>query len=137
MTLLWRQVIEYASDLLIFGPPLDGTRRYQLCFSDRGDEYCKRVYKNLAKETLGDVLASSALAMAYQEKVIQLRDNEIERLRTKEDIVDFNETKNGERFFRVFDNTCRRRLTACVCGFNDYNKPIDDLLTITMLNRPK
>ena len=83
----------------------------------------------MAKETLGDVQSSSALIMAYQEKVIQLRDNEIHRLSTKEDVICFNETENGERFFCVFDNMCRRRLMAAVCGFNDYNKPIVDLLT--------
>ena len=87
LTLTWREVISFASDLLIFGPPLDGTRRYNLCFRDRADAYSKRIYKNLAKETLGDVQSSSALTMAYQEKVIQLRDNKIHRLSTKNDVI--------------------------------------------------
>ena len=129
-TLTWQEVIQYAEEILIFGPPLDGTRRYNTCFRDRGAEYCKRVYRHLGNETLGDVQSSSALALAYQEKVIQIQQNEIHRLQNKTELAGFNETVHGERFFRVFDNMCRRRMLQAVCGFNDYNKPIVDLTTI-------
>ena len=128
--LTWQEVIQYAKEMLIFGPPLDGTRRYNRCFRDRGEEYCKRVYRHLGNETLGDVQSSSALALAYQEKVIQMQQNEIHRLKNKKELMDFNETVHGARFFRVFDNMCRRRMLHAVIGFNDYNQPIVDLTTI-------
>ena len=130
LTLSWQQVIALSEDLLIFRPPLDGTRQYRRCFKGKGESYCKRVYKNLAKETLGDVLTSSALTMAYQEKMIEFREKEIARLRLAKDVVAFNDTKHGERFFRVWDNMCRRRLTSAVTGFNDYNRPLIDLETV-------
>ena len=130
LTLSWQQVIALSEDLLIFGPPLDGTRQYRRCFKGKGESYCKRVYKNLAKETLGDVLTSSALTMAYQEKMIEFREKEIARLRLAKDVVAFNDTKHGERFIRVWDNMCQRRLTSAVTGFNDYNRPLIDLETV-------
>ena len=73
LTLSWKQVIGLSEDLLLFGPPLDGTRQYRRCFKGKAESYCKRVYNNLAKETPGDVLTSSALTMAYQEKMIEFR----------------------------------------------------------------
>ena len=130
LTLKWREVLAFADQLLIFGPSTNSTRRYNRCFRDRGAGYVDRVYKNLARETLGDVRQSSALLVAYLERVVVLRDNEIVDVHNHDDDLGFYETVNGERFFRVFDSMCRRRLLAAICGFNDYNKPIVDLLTI-------
>jgi hypothetical protein len=106
LTLSWKQVIMLSEDLLIFGPPLDGTREYRRCFKGKGETFCKRVYRNLAKETLGDVLTSSALTMAYQEKMIDFRNKEIVRIQSSKYVVSFNETAHGEQFFRVWDSMC-------------------------------
>lgn len=59
-----------------------------------------------------------------------MKDNEIVRLQSTHHTVDFNETEHGERFFRVFDNVCRRNMVAAACGFNDYNTPIVSLQVI-------
>ena len=77
---MWQQVIALSEDLLIFGPPLDRTQQYIHCFKGKGEIYCKRVYKNPAKETLGEVLTSNSLMVVYQEKTIEFRENEIVRL---------------------------------------------------------
>ena len=129
---MWHEVISLANFFLVFGPLLVGTRRYNLCFRDRANAYSTQIYKNIAKETLGEVQSSSALTMAYQEKVIQLCTNEIHFLRTApyNDFICFNKTEHDERFFRVFDNMCQQRMLQAICGFNDYKQPIVDLATV-------
>jgi hypothetical protein len=89
-------VITFSEDVRIFSPPLDGTRQHRRCFKGKHESYYKHVYKNLAKENLVDVLASSALTMTYQEKMIEFRDKEIAKLRPDKYVVAFNDTKNGE-----------------------------------------
>ena len=64
LTMSWQQVIVLSEDLLIFSTSLDGTRQYIRCFKGKGENYCKSVYKNLAKEILSNVLTLSALTMA-------------------------------------------------------------------------
>jgi len=126
----WCHIIDLASDLLVFGPPLDGTRLYSECFDDRGEKYCMRVCMHLAKETHGDVYASSALLLAFQDRILAIRSGEIERLKIADPTVDFHDSPKGDLYFRVFDKLCRRKLAASVCGFHDYNQPIISLAVI-------
>ena len=91
-TTSWYQSIKLASKLLTFGPPLDGTHNYQRCFFWQGSWYCKRIYKYLWDETFGEIFASSFLMLAYQAKVIQLRENSTFCLNAIDHSVDFNKT---------------------------------------------
>ena len=93
-------------------------------FRDWAEEYCPWVYRHLVDETLGNVYLSSALTIAYQETVIKLKESWILCLLLWEEMVDFKETKNGAKFFCVFNNMCQRLILHSVSGFNDYNQPI-------------
>ena len=124
LTLPWYLLISLTMELLVFGSPVGGTRNYHRHFRNRGAQYCKRIHKYLANKTLGDIFASVALTLAYQEKLLQLKDNKIVRLKSTHHTVDFNKTQHGEQFFRVFDNVCRRNMVAAAYGFNDSTTPI-------------
>ena len=112
------------------GPPLDGTRNYQRCFCNRGCNYCKCTYKHMTDETLGDICASSLTTLAYQEKVVQLRETKSLCLNSTDHTVTFNETEHGECFFRVFDTMCCRHMFATGWGSNNYNRTIISLQTL-------
>ena len=88
--------MSFGAQVLIFGPSLNATRRYQRCFRDRGVACCKRIYRNLVNETLGDICQLSALLVSYLERVVVLEYNEIERLHAHEDILCFGETKHSK-----------------------------------------
>jgi hypothetical protein len=104
------------------------------------------VYTALVKETfdLDGVLPSSKLTVAYPEKMIQLRDKEIESLRSKKNSVAFNDTEHGKCSF-LFPMYRRHIKVLCinqrasffhienhrysqVYGFNDSNRPMIDLV---------
>ena len=61
--LSWQQVIALSEDLVIFGPPLDGMHQHRRCFKGKSENYYKRVFRDLAKEIMGNVLTPSALGM--------------------------------------------------------------------------
>ena len=64
--------------LLIFGPSLDGRRFYRLSFRDKiNKDLIRRIYRNLAKKTMGKVYTSGALSRASVDKILQLRTNEL------------------------------------------------------------
>ena len=126
LTISWALVVELSAHLLIFGAPLDGSRRYTKCFQKdrRSIPYLRRIYHNLAHETLGDVYSSSALVTAFDERLIQLLEAQVEREKLSDPGLDFNESPNSARFFRVFDIMCCNKLKGAICGLNNYNKPI-------------
>ena len=84
----------------------------------------------MANETLGDIFASEALTLVYQENLLQLKDNNSVCLKSTHHTVDLNTTEHGKPFFRVFDNVCRQNMVASSCGFNDCNAPIVSLQII-------
>ena len=70
-TIPWPALIDLAEDLMVFGPPLDGSRRYSKCFNQNRSDLgtLRAIFRGLARETIGDVYATSALVMAYAERV--------------------------------------------------------------------
>ena len=76
----------------------------------------------MARETFGDVFASSALALAYTKKNLALTECDLEVERHRELLLEFNETDQSHRFFECFDTMCRRNFERAIIGFNDYNK---------------
>lgn len=89
---------------------------------------------NLQKLDTGDPRGRAVverMILTYPEKVIVLQDSEIDRQCTVEDIACVNKTMHGEQFFCVFGDMCKKLLMLAICGFNDHNKPIVDILTIS------
>ena len=115
LTFSWKSFVNRAENLLFFGPPLDGVRHYHERFKDITNiQYIRKIYYDLAREAVGDRVSSSALAIAYKSRVMdvltgQLSEASIEvSLSIKEaDVFSLDENKQSDQFLRVLDNICR------------------------------
>ena len=67
---------------------------------------------------------------AFDERIIQVLESQIEREKLRDPELDFNETTHSSRFFRVFDIMCRNKLMGAIIGLNNYNRPIIEMSTI-------
>ena len=66
----WKQFIQHAEDVYVYGPPLDGARKYDLLFRGKTDTTkLKTIFYEMSKETTGDFYASSALMTAYSNQM--------------------------------------------------------------------
>ena len=102
-----KEVLELCDGMLVFGPPFNSSRRYNLAFGkDRTNtNYLKQIYWQLARETYGDAFSSSsALLQAYHQRVIAITSAELERSLANDQLLSFKETEKSELFFRVFDS---------------------------------
>ena len=124
-TFQWKHLVDLREQLKIFGPSLDGSRRYNLCFTKKTNiVYVKRVFWGLSQETWGDVYASSALYNAYLKRILELERAEMERVKQYDELLQFNETQSSKHFFKAFDNMCRRSLFETVSQLRDFNSYI-------------
>ena len=84
----------------------------------------KHIYRAMARKTWGDVYMSMGLTVAYQQRMLDIREVELHEARTTEKLLSFNETDRSNLFFRVFDNMCRRQLFYYVTHLTDTNQPL-------------
>ena len=70
MSFQWKDMVDYAEDLLIFGKPPKSLRLYSHLFNDKASlSYIHAILRQFALETRGDALAANSLAMAYFQKI--------------------------------------------------------------------
>ena len=116
-----------------------------------GEALSSYVFWLISLEILGDYFSSSALILAYQDRIKELDDAKYTWLQSKfnakytrlqskfnalqasdndisyhETLLDFNETKQSSRLFQVLDNMCRRQFLRFICSMNDHNWSIID-----------
>ena len=73
LTLSWKSIVDCAEDLLFFGPPLNGVQRYHNRFKDITKiQYIHKMYYTLTRETVGDHIFSSDLAISYKSRVVNV-----------------------------------------------------------------
>jgi len=82
------------------------------------------VYWALARETYGDVYSSSALSIAFRDKLLELESLEVERVRQIDELLSFNENNLTKHFFKAFDNMCRRSLLNTIVQMRDFNASV-------------
>jgi len=59
-------MINHTSDFLVYSPPLEGARRYDLLFKGEvNDLMLQSILYVIAQKTMGDFFSSSALYTAY------------------------------------------------------------------------
>ena len=96
----WRDLVQFAEDVLVFSQPLNNSRRYNMLFLDKSSvQLWQFVYRGMAREMFGDVFASSALALAYTQKMLALVECDLKVERHRELLLEFNETDQSHRFF--------------------------------------
>ena len=121
---VWKTMIDHASDLLVYSPPLEGARRYDLLFKGKVDNTKLRsIFYVMAQETMGDFYSSSALYTAYCRRSLVVCQSMLDKEVT-ERLLEFNETNRSKSFFTAFDNMCRRMFAKVLVQMNDHNKPI-------------
>jgi len=97
LTIAWSHVVSLADKLLIFGPPVDFVRRYSIVFRRlRVENQVKSVFRHFAAETLGDVVASSSLTLAYKDKLLLIKEQRIVEESEKDELLNFNETEKSQ-----------------------------------------
>jgi hypothetical protein len=122
--IVWKTMIDHASDLLVYSPPLEGARRYDLLFKGKVDTAKLRsIFYVMAQETMGDFYSSSALYTAYCRRSLVVCQSMLDKEVT-ERLLEFNETNRSKSFFTAFDNMCRRMFAKVLVQMNDHNKPI-------------
>ena len=126
LSFFWRDVVKQANDLYFFGPALDSSRRFSYAFGKnrKSITLLKRIYWDLGRETYGDTISSASLLIAYQSKLLAVREQQLKKEKTVDDLLTFNETNKSKLFFRVFDRTCRRMFSETIVCFRDTNQPI-------------
>ena len=86
------------------------------------------MYQDIARETVDDVYASSALALAFQDALVLAQQKEmVAPSSTATELIDFNETDKSALFFSLFDDLCRHRFLHAIVGFNDHCTSLVDL----------
>ena len=98
LTLAWKEMVELADQVLIFGRPYESTRNYDRLFRDKHKEvYVQQIFQDLSRETWGDHVASYALLCAYQNRLLTLaREKKAE---PKIQWLNFYETDKTDAFF--------------------------------------
>ena len=82
----------------------------------------------MARETVGDVYASSALALAFQDTLVLAQQKEmVAPSSTATELINFNETDKSALFFSLFDDLCQHRFLNAIVGFNDHCTSLVDL----------
>ena len=90
----------------IFGPLLNGHRQNKRLFRDKTNiQLLCCIYYNTSLGTLGGVYSSTALLLAYKEKLLAVCENKIQDMK-RERLLGFDETPHSQQFFRVIDNMC-------------------------------
>ena len=110
LTFSWQEVLDRCEDVYFFGPPVNGARRYEKLFYHKTRvSYLQHVFQNLARETVGDVYSSMALALAFQDALVLAQQKRLVKPAPKAatDLIDFNETEKSALFFSLFDELCR------------------------------
>ena len=87
----WWQVVKWADSVLLFAPPRNGVRAYNRLFKDETNvQWIQQIYRDMARETWGDAFMSLALTVAYQKRLIEIREIELVEARTTEQLLSFN-----------------------------------------------
>jgi len=127
----WRDLVQFAEDVLVFSQPLNNSCRYNMLFLDKSSvQLLQFVYRGMAREMFGDVFASSALALAYTQKMLALAECDLEVESHRELLLEFNETDQSHRFFECFDTMCRCNFEKAILCFNDYSKLFIDMACV-------
>ena len=110
VTILSSALIDLANDLLVFDPSLDGSRRYSKCFHAKRTDIVtlRTIFRGLARETTGDVYATSALAMAHDERVNAVLETSLALEKRSDPPLVFSDSKHSGMVFRVFNCVCPR-----------------------------
>ena len=77
----------------------------------------------------GDVYMSMGLTVAYQRRLLEIREVKLHETRTTEKLLSFNETDQSNLFFRVFDNMCHRQLFYYLAHLTNTNQSLIPLET--------
>ena len=79
LNFLWKEVMDFSNDVYFFGPPLASSRYCSNIFRKNAISlvsYMKQIFRDLARETVGDALASHALYHAYLDLLLDLIEKE-------------------------------------------------------------
>ena len=141
LTFSWREMLELSDDVLFFGPPIIGARKFKQSLkwkNIRKVDHANHLFRELARETFGDGWTSSALYRAYLELIVDIQTRELETKKQIDELLSFDEVigketnKQGklvnmnltDRFFSVFDCRCKRLFRSTVIGHSDHNQGI-------------
>ena len=94
LTIPWIAAVDFPDDLLVFGPPLDGTRNYNRYFGNNQSETSRlrHILRGLARDTTGGVYASGTLITAFDELTGLLAEERLQAEINREALLSFNKT---------------------------------------------
>jgi len=121
----WRDMVDYAEDLMIFGRKHKTARDFLRLFRDRDSlTYQHHILRQFALETRGDVTAANALTAAYYMKRSFIANDDLSKQDTNAiDSICNKMTFTGRKktkFFKKVDNIFRRALENTLSEFQIY-----------------
>ena len=96
-----------AEDVYVVGPPRNGVWSYEILFYHKQRvSYLHQVFQDMAWETVGDIYASSALVLAFQDALVLAQQYEMVALafNAATGLINFHETDKSALFFSLFDD---------------------------------
>ena len=129
----WRDMVDSADDLLIFGAKKGTARSYGGLFRFKSNSsYLHHIYRQLADEARGDVSAAHAVSSVYFQKRMAVSETERETQAKKyvgavsKDEMTFLGPEKTE-FFDEIDDTFEKALKKSMISFQDYSETIVEL----------
>ena len=84
LSIQWRQIVELAEDILIFGPPTKRSLQYEEVFRWKTDgAKLRSIFLTLSRETFGDSYSSQSLRLAYKDRLVEVMEDQMD----KEDLI--------------------------------------------------
>ena len=125
----WSHLIDQAEDIMFFGPLHQGSRNFYRHLRSRDDEFSLfHVFKHLAVEYRGDVLASTQLYGAYYRRLSEIKHNQISQSYDAGEsaiLKRMTDTTLAQKIFiGMFDGLCKNEFTLALTEYNDYGVEI-------------
>ena len=78
----WNWLVRHPTDVLLFGHPLEGTRRFDPIFRKKSIEFSHHIFRQFSTEYRGDGRASAQLYAAYQKRQAEVLEKEVQVLKS-------------------------------------------------------
>ena len=123
LKLKWKDMVDHAGHLLMFGPKNCKPRSYNKLFDKKKNlNYLHHIFLQFARETSGDMFASLLLSTAYRHRVNELNstpEGVSERME-----LNLTGNKKGAEFLLRFDNHVKEKMEETLVTFQDISSPI-------------
>ena len=125
----WSDMVEYPSDIMIFGKQSTAIRSFDRLFRGKSTlDYIHHIYRQFSLEVRGDTEASLALIVAYQTRrlIVSTESEKISNTNTERSLIASMSFLGEEQseFFQRVDDTFKGAIKTSLATFQVYNEPI-------------